>query len=189
MTSALTNDLPTYPDSSQSSHFKVRRAVLSDVPALIVLKLQMAIDDGTEALVDTSVETWVRNGFGATPKFGAFVAEQAGDVVGMVIFSELQIAGCASPSVYVQDIFVRPVCRQRGIGQALLAQVVTHAQERMAFMIYLNVRDDNPACRLYESMGFAAAQQCKVYALAGPAAQAVAQAWGAQSGRPERALC
>jgi ribosomal protein S18 acetylase RimI-like enzyme len=118
--------------------FCVRRAMATDIPALIDFKLQISAVHGTAALVDASEDAWVQDGFGSAFKFGAFVAEQAGVVVGMIIFNEQQFAGWSRPS-YVQEVFVEPGYRQLGIGESLLANVAAYANERDAPLLYLNV--------------------------------------------------
>ena len=172
-------------DFPGQNKFCVRQATATDITALIHLKLQMSAADGTTALVNALVEAWVRDGFGTARKFAAFVAEQAGVLVGMIIFNEQQFAGWSRPSIYVQDVFVVPACRNAGIGQSLLANVAAYAHERDAALLYLNVRDDNPACRLYEDLGFESSTHCKTYALCGPALHALGARSSDQTDDPD----
>ena len=55
----------------------------------------------------------------------------------------------------IANVAVRQDYRRRGIGRALTAAAMRHAQARHAAAIWLHVRDDNPgAIALYLSLGF-----------------------------------
>lgn len=153
----------------------VRGAESRDIPSLMRLKRQMAEAEGTAQLLDATAEDWARDCLGAAPKFFALVAEADGTLVGMTMFNEQHFAGWQSPVLYVQDVFVLPDHRRRGIGRALLARVAGCASERGASLVYLNVHESNPARRMYAAAGFAFAQKCVVHALMGPALHKLAQ--------------
>jgi ribosomal-protein-alanine N-acetyltransferase len=51
-------------------------------------------------------------------------------------------------------IGVHPDFRGRGIGRWLLDGVLTAARERRAERVYLEMRHNNPAARLYRTVGF-----------------------------------
>ncbi|HWO41574.1 MAG TPA: ribosomal protein S18-alanine N-acetyltransferase [Candidatus Eisenbacteria bacterium] len=79
----------------------------------------------------------------------ALVAESEGKVAGYVLFWLLP------DSIDVHNIAVHTAFRRRGIGRALLQQVVRHAQERGVARVTLEVRRSNfPAQKLYQSLGF-----------------------------------
>ena len=55
----------------------------------------------------------------------------------------------------ITNVAVFPEARGRGIGEALLAALMSGAREDGAAVFYLEVRDSNvPARRLYEKQGF-----------------------------------
>src|SRR5665213_2625688 len=107
--------------SPAAGPFHIRCAVPADIPTLMDMKQQMAVADGAIGLLDATAGEWERDCFGPSPRFAAIVAEHAEAVVGMVIFNELGFAGWAAPPIYLQDLFVMPEHRRRGIGRALLA--------------------------------------------------------------------
>jgi len=79
----------------------------------------------------------------------AVVAEIRGKIAGYVLFWLLPDA------VDVHNIAVHTEFRRRGIGRALLQQVVSQARERGSVRVTLEVRRSNfPAQRLYDSLGF-----------------------------------
>jgi ribosomal-protein-alanine N-acetyltransferase len=58
---------------------------------------------------------------------------------------------------------VAPDAQGRGIGRKLLAQFVGNAKTKGASKIHLEVRDGNPATRIYEAAGFVPAGRRRNY--------------------------
>lgn len=149
--------------------FQIRPTKPGDVPMLMVLKQKMLIEEGVPTGLQGTVLDWLLQGFGPAPSYTAHVAECEGQVIGIVIFNERRIAGWARPSIYVQDLYVEPQHRRRGLGRALLAGVAGVARDRDAVYVELNVRSENPARQLYHRTGFEMVPHCLVYVLGGQA--------------------
>jgi ribosomal protein S18 acetylase RimI-like enzyme len=152
----------------QQVAFSVRPAVPADVPALLRLKRQLAILENAEFVLGATAQDWLRDGFGPRARFTAFVAEHRGAALGMVTASERYYTSWAGCTLYIQDIYVEPAWRGRGIGAALLRCVAALALERGSPLVELTVREDNPARGLYARVGFHQVE-CANYVLAGPA--------------------
>jgi ribosomal protein S18 acetylase RimI-like enzyme len=61
----------------------------------------------------------------------------------------------AAPYAYLEDVYVVPAHRGRGVGRRMLTTAMQHIAERGAVQIMLDVRMENPdARRLYEHLGF-----------------------------------
>jgi len=116
----------------------------------------------------------MRDGFGPNAGFSAFVAENADGVLGMVTYSRRIITGWNTPTVLVQDLFVEPAYRSRGVARALLGCVAALARELGSPIVELTVRSDNPARIFYQRNGFRPVPECLTYVLAGPALSALA---------------
>src|SRR4051794_35303676 len=105
-----------------------------------------------EALVETSeaqlANRWREQELGYRE---LLVAEQAGAYVGTV-----SIGDSESPpaSLHLFALEVAPELRGQGIGGAIVRHVVEEAQRRQRVAVYLEVRVDNPARRLYHRLGF-----------------------------------
>lgn len=83
----------------------------------------------------------------------ALIAEEEGRALGF-IFCVLGDRG--RQTAHVTDIYVRPEARSRGIGRALLADLVTPARDAGLAHVSLEVLVRNTdARRLYERLGFA----------------------------------
>jgi ribosomal protein S18 acetylase RimI-like enzyme len=146
----------------------IRPAQPADVPSLMRLKRQLAAQENAECALRATEQDWLRDGFGPSARFSAFVAERDGAVVGMVTVSERYYTSWAGCTLYIQDIFVEPAQRGRGIASALLACVARLALARGHPLIELTVRTDNPARALYRRHGFAQVA-CEHYVAAGQA--------------------
>jgi len=113
----------------------VRRALPDDAEVLAALGRALNIQQGDPSTSFTS-EAVRRDGFGDPPRFEAWVAELDGQAVGYaLVVPAAYETGYAKAGVYVQDVFVAPEARRRGVGRALLASVAADARRRgLAFV-------------------------------------------------------
>ncbi len=153
--------------------FRVRAAEPRDIPALMRLKRLLAEGEDSAHAVRASEADWLRNGFGPEAGFTAFVAD-GGEVIGMATCSRRKITGWNGPVIFLQDLFVEPPHRARGVARALMARVAAYASELGSPIVELTVRADNPAQHFYLRAGFQPLPQCLTYVLAGPALTALA---------------
>jgi ribosomal protein S18 acetylase RimI-like enzyme len=79
------------------------------------------------------------------------VAEVEGSLVGTVSIGETDVLPRA---LHLFALEVAPAMRNRGIGTRIVEQVVAEARKRRRGRVYLEVRVDNPARRLYHRLGF-----------------------------------
>jgi ribosomal-protein-alanine N-acetyltransferase len=79
------------------------------------------------------------------------VAEVDGSLVGTVSIGETDLLPRA---LHLFALEVAPAWRNRGIGTAIVQRVVREARRRRRGRVYLEVRVDNPARRLYHRLGF-----------------------------------
>ncbi len=155
--------------------FSVRAAEPRDIPDLMRLKRLLAQDEDSLHAVVASEADWLRDGFGPAAGFTAFVADSGGDIIAMATCSQRTITGWNGPVLFLQDLFVEPAWRDRGVARALMARVAALACELGSPIVELTVRADNPAQHFYARTGFAHLPQCLTYVLAGPALAALAE--------------
>jgi ribosomal protein S18 acetylase RimI-like enzyme len=157
--------------------FRVRAAQPVDIPDLMRLKRLLAqVEDSLHA-VRANAADWLRDGFGSDAGFTAFVAEDTsgGNIIGMAICSKRLITGWSGPVVFLQDLFVEPDHRKRGVAQALTARVAAYARALGSPIVELTVRADNPAQAFYQRHGFHHLPHCLTYVLAGAALATLAE--------------
>ena len=127
----------------------------SDLDAVIAMLDLYAQDPmgGAKALSD-AVKEKLRVDLPSVPGAFAILAEDADGPIGVAIcFMGYSTFG-AKPLVNVHDLSVAPWARGRGAGKALLEAVARHARTLGCGKVTLEVRDDNPAARLYLREGF-----------------------------------
>lgn len=159
-----------------SASLHVRPANPADIPALFRLKRRLTEAEGNEAVLRATERDWLRDAFGPSPRFRAFLAEANGQPVGMVTFCENYSTALAGSIFSIQDLFVEPAYRGLGAGRALLAQVAGAATAEGVPLLLLDVLADNPARRFYEALGFQHLEGCLAYAIGGQAMLALAPA-------------
>lgn len=154
---------------TESLPCKIRPARPSDVPTIRVMKERLARAEGSLHAINASEADWRRDLFGHAPRFAVFLAELGDTVAGMIILSERFFPGWTQPTLHVNDLFVAPESRRRGIGRALLAWAAQEALRRQASFIDLEVRRNNSARSLYRKVGFARVRDCAPHVLTGVA--------------------
>lgn len=108
----------------------VRRAERGDAAALAALGQALNVQQGDPS-TNFTAEAVRRDGFGEAPRFEAWVAEVDGQTVGYaLVVPAAYETGYAKAGVFVQDVFVVPEARQRGVGRALMAAVAADARRR-----------------------------------------------------------
>ena len=92
--------------------------------------------------------------FGARPYAEVVIAEEGGGAAGFALFFHNYSTFLGRPGIYLEDLYVRPEMRGRGIGRALLAHLARLAVERGCGRLEWWVLDWNePAIRFYRALG------------------------------------
>ena len=113
---------------------------------------ELAEFEGKAGHVQTTEADIARDGFGTNAKFRTFIAEWGSQAVGFAVFFPYY-STWRGPGMYLEDLYVRPEFRRRGIGTALLAQVTRTAQKENCTFVRWAVLDWNqPALDLYASL-------------------------------------
>ncbi|GAX40931.1 GCN5-related N-acetyltransferase [Tolypothrix sp. NIES-4075] len=92
--------------------------------------------------------------FGSNKYVEAILAEYAGQAVGFALFFHNYSTFLTKPGIYLEDLFVLPKYRRKGIGKALLTKLAQIAVQRNCGRLEWSVLDWNePAIAFYRSMG------------------------------------
>ena len=92
--------------------------------------------------------------FGERPAAEVLLAEEGGRAVGFALFFQNYSTFLGKPGIYLEDLFVEPAQRGKGLGKALLQAVARLAVERGCGRFEWAVLDWNtPAIGFYESLG------------------------------------
>ncbi|MFB4203818.1 Acetyltransferase YpeA [wastewater metagenome] len=113
--------------------------------------------------------------FGDHPYAEVIIAELDGEAVGFALFFHNYSTFLAAPGIYLEDLYVRPVARGHGIGQALLTALARLAVARGCGRLEWSVLDWNaPAIGFYERLGARAQDEWVGYRLTGDALRGLA---------------
>jgi len=155
---------------------KIRPATIDDAALLASLILELAEYDQLAQEVGVTAEAIARDGFGPHPKFRAVIAELDGQAAGYAVFFEFYSTFQARTGLFVDDIFVRPQFRKKGIGRALLAHVARIAWQEGYFCMRWEVLDWNtPAIEFYKRLGAEFLDEWRAVMLIGDALESVAE--------------
>ena len=108
-----------------------------------------------EAFTST-VEDTRRDGFGPAPHYGSLIAELDGRPVGLLTHFPSYSTYKGRPCLHVNDLYVAPEARERGVARRLMARACRLALERDCCRVELKVLETNTARDFYESIGMGA---------------------------------
>ena len=108
----------------------VRRAEREDAAVLLDLITALARYEKLEPPDEDARQRLIRDGWGEQPRFEAWLAELDGRAVAYAILFETYSSFLARPTLYLEDIFVLPDYRRRGVGNALFRRLVEEAVTR-----------------------------------------------------------
>jgi GNAT superfamily N-acetyltransferase len=151
----------------------IRAAVAADVPIILDLIRGLAAYERAPEEVTISEAELLRDGFGERPLYECLIAELDGAAVGMALFFPIY-STWKGPSIHLEDLFVLPSARGRGIGKALLKRVAAIAAERGCARLQWDVLDWNqPAIDFYQSLGAKFMDEWRIMRVTGDALAAL----------------
>ena len=132
----------------------IRPATPADVPLILAFIRELAeYEREPQAAVATSADL-LRDGFGPEPKFRVDIAEWSGEPAGFAFYFWNYSTWQGKPGLNLEDLFVRPRFRGKGIGKALLVHLARVAIKNNCGRLVWQVLDWNTsAVEFYESLG------------------------------------
>jgi GNAT superfamily N-acetyltransferase len=126
--------------------------------------------EATEAMIDAAL-------FGDNPLLFCEIAEWNGEPAGFAVWFVNFSTFSGRSGIYLEDLFVRPAYRGKGIGKALLAYLAKLCVEKGWARLQWSVLDWNtPSIAFYKSLGAVMMDEWTVCRVNGPALAALAKA-------------
>lgn len=148
----------------------IREARIEDVQAIHDLIVQLAIYEKEPDAVSASPDQIRDNLFGPDPVAFCHVAEIDGEVVGIAIWFLNYSTWLGKAGLYLEDLFIVPEFRGRGLGLAFMKTLAKICIERGYERFQWWVLDWNePSINFYKSIGAEAMDEWTVYRLSGSA--------------------
>ena len=151
----------------------IRPARPADVPVILSLIRSLADYEKLTAEVTATEARLLASLFpadGGAPAAYCVLVEADGVPAGFALYFFNYSTFLARPGLYLEDLFVQPAFRGRGLGKALLLHLAKLANQRGCGRMEWTVLDWNQAAiGFYESLGARRMEDWQVCRLTGPA--------------------
>jgi GNAT superfamily N-acetyltransferase len=155
--------------------FSIRPALREDIPQILAFIHALAEYEREPGAVMATEAGLERDGFGPNPIFFCLLAEFDGRPAGFALFFYNYSTWVGRRGIHLDDLFVLPEFRGRGIGKALFQRVAAIAVEQGCGRFQWDVLDWNtPAIDFYTSMGGRFMDEWRMVRLTGGALRSAA---------------
>jgi GNAT superfamily N-acetyltransferase len=156
--------------------FRIELATERDVPVILQLIKGLAEYEKLAHEV-VATEAGLRQSlFGARRVAEVFIGYAAAEPVGFAVFFHNYSTFLGRAGIYLEDLFVLPQWRRRGLGTQLLRRIAHTAVERGCGRLEWSVLDWNePAINFYKKLGARAMDEWTVYRVTGEALKNLAK--------------
>ena len=132
----------------------IRIAEEKDIPVILSLIKELAEFEKLSDEVNVSEDILKENLFGKRKYAEVIIAELNEKPAGQALFFHNFSTFKGKPGIYLEDLFVKPEYRSKGVGKALLNKLIETAKERKCSRIEWVVLDWNKsAIDFYKKMG------------------------------------
>jgi GNAT superfamily N-acetyltransferase len=157
----------------QHDNLNLRPATPADVPQILAFIRDLAEYEREPDAVHATEADLLRDGFGSTRRFDCLIAEldQSGATlpVGFALYFHNYSTWRGHAGIHIEDLYVRPEHRGKGIGKALLTRVAAIAVAEGCTRLQWDVLEWNtPAIGFYEQMGAQMLMEWRTMRVTGP---------------------
>jgi len=153
----------------------IRPATEDDVPLVLQFIQDLADYERLRHEAVATQDDLRRHLFGTRPVAEVVFAEVEGEAVGFALFFTSFSTFLGRPGLYLEDLFVRPEWRGRGIGRRMLAHLARLTRDRGYGRLEWWVLDWNEsAIGFYHGLGARAMDEWTTFRLAGEALERLA---------------
>jgi GNAT superfamily N-acetyltransferase len=169
----------TQPSSNQNNKLNLRPAVPADLLQVLQFIRDLATYEREPDAVIATEADLLRDGFGETKRFDCIMAEliSTGTPVpaGFALYFHNYSTWRGHAGIYLEDLYVSPEHRGKGIGKALLTHVAAIAVAEGCPRYEWSVLDWNqPSIDFYQSLGAVMKSEWKGMQVSGEALSALA---------------
>jgi GNAT superfamily N-acetyltransferase len=164
----------------------IRPATAADAPLILEFIRRLAeYEREPDAVVATEADI-IRDGFGAEPKYRCLIAEWNSTPAGFAFFFYNYSTWLGKPGLYLEDLFVLPEMRGKGVGKALLQKLAQIAVAENCYGMRWQVLEWNePALKFYDTLGAHIMDEWETMRLMEPALSKLADSSAAQAPEPK----
>lgn len=148
----------------------IRPARREDSPLIFALVRELADYEKLSGEVDATEENIATALFCDQSRLYCDIAEWDGEAAGFAVWFLNYSTFRGRHGLYLEDLFVRPAFRKRGIGKALMARLALRCRDEGWARFEWAVLDWNaPSIAFYRSIGAEMMDQWRICRLSGPA--------------------
>jgi GNAT superfamily N-acetyltransferase len=137
-----------------SNELRLRPAIPQDIPQILAFIRELAAYERAPEQAVATLENIARYVFGAPPLAFVVMADWAKQPAGFALWFYNFSTWEGRPVLYLEDLFVRPSFRGKGIGRALLKHLAAVALQKGCTRYVWQVLDWNtPSLDFYQAMG------------------------------------
>ncbi len=154
---------------------RIEEATEGDVPLVLRFIRELAEYERLAEHVTATEEVLREELFGERPSAEVLIARRGEEPIGFALFFHNFSTFVGRRGLYLEDLYVRPEERGRGVGRALLSRLARVAVERRCGRMEWAVLDWNePAIGFYKNLGARPMDDWTVFRLAGDALERLA---------------
>jgi GNAT superfamily N-acetyltransferase len=148
----------------------IRTATPADVPTILRFIRELALYEREPNAVVATEDDLLRDGWGPTPRFRAMIAKADEEAVGFALYFTTYSTWRGHHGIRLEDLYVTPLMRGKGIGNALLARLARIAVDEGCPRLEWDVLEWNaPAIAVYERVGAHILTEWRIMRLSGDA--------------------
>ena len=148
--------------------FRIEQASAEHVPLILSFVRELAEYERLSHEVVATEEHLRETLFGARPAAEVIIGYSKDAPVSFALFFHNYSTFLGQPGLYLEDLFVKPEMRGRGIGRAMLVYLARLAKERGCGRFEWAVLDWNePAIKFYKNLGAAGMDEWTTFRLTG----------------------
>jgi GNAT superfamily N-acetyltransferase len=154
----------------EAATVRIEPATPADVPLILALVKELAEYERSADKVVADEESLRESMFGARSVAEGRIAYVGDEPAGMALFFHNFSTWTGLRGLYLEDLYVRPGMRGRGVGRRLLAHLAGLARERDCARFEWAVLNWNePAIGFYRRLGAVPMDEWQIYRLTGDA--------------------
>lgn len=137
-----------------NNNLVIRDAEEKDIPQILALTKELAEYEKLSDSVLLSEELLKKYLFSEKRYAEVLIAEYDGETAGHALYFYNYSTFAGKPGIYLEDLYVRPPFRSKGIGKSLLKFLIAKAKEEGCGRVEWAVLDWNtPAISFYRKIG------------------------------------
>ena len=153
----------------------IREAAPDDVGVILHFINELAIYEKAPEEVKTNAGMIEETLFGPAAKTRCLIGEIEGEAVGFAVYFSNYSTWLGKYGIYLEDLYVSPEHRGKGVGKALLVHIAGIALDNDCGRFEWSVLDWNtPSIEFYKSLGAVEMSEWRIYRVTGDALKKLA---------------